>query len=468
MANSTFDLARSVEKKLKSEKTRLMKLKSPWLITSAIPDAKLLVKLFDIVYYTSLKTEEGRPVVTRLCLVNPDKPEDSPPPMPRVSRWALIPLADRLPLTVPALVKIAKAADPWTSALAVFFDKAGEFYIWGLIDQTVHWNRMLVREGTGYDPPGLLNVVANGVDDVSAYHKSSFLARLQQDALIEEQNDVFWHGPVARRLAGWTKPFRDRIRKRVTPRVYSMEMFGDFSFNDLWIGSLCRILISIQRYRHGGAILLTRQNRDLFPHYKVTYGRLPKHLEEIAIQQVRVRQARDLLQEIMDDEEDALPVDTYLAEQIAESHVEDLEESLTGTVHFISSLSCVDGLVLMRPDLTVSGYGVEIRTGREVDKVRVALSPEPDPSGSKIVESNHFGTRHRSMMRYCFAHPSSLGFVVSQDGDIRAVMRVRNEVVMWDNLKVRSVWFENWISSRAAKLGRPRTPAKRPDKTLSG
>jgi hypothetical protein len=179
MANSTFDLARSVEKKLRSEKARLMKLNSPWLITSAIPEAKLLVKLFDIVYYTSLKTEEGRPVVTRLCLVNPDKPEDSPPPMPRVSRWALIPLADRLPLTVPALVKIAKAADPWTSALAVFFDEAGEFYIWGLIDQTVHWNRMLVREGTGYDPPGLLNVVANGVADVSAYHESSFLARLQ-------------------------------------------------------------------------------------------------------------------------------------------------------------------------------------------------------------------------------------------------------------------------------------------------
>jgi hypothetical protein len=61
----------------------------------------------------------------------------------------------------------------------VFFGERGEFYIWGLIDQTVHWNRMLVREGTGYDPPGLVNVVANGVADVSVYHGSSFLARLQ-------------------------------------------------------------------------------------------------------------------------------------------------------------------------------------------------------------------------------------------------------------------------------------------------
>src|ERR1017187_337719 len=136
MANSTLDLARSVRAKLEKEKDRLAKLQSPWLITSEIPEADLLVKLFDIVYYTSLKTEEGRPVVTRLCLVNPDKPEDSPPPMPRLSRWQLVPLAERLPLTVPALVKIAKAADPWSSALAVFFDERREPYIWGLIDQT--------------------------------------------------------------------------------------------------------------------------------------------------------------------------------------------------------------------------------------------------------------------------------------------------------------------------------------------
>lgn len=40
------------------------------------------------------------------------------------------------------------------------------------------------------------------------------------------------------------------------------------------------------------------------------------------------------------------------------------------------------------------------------------------------------------MMRYCFAHPKSLGFVISQDGEIRAMARVRNRLVMWENLKV--------------------------------
>jgi hypothetical protein len=99
----------------------------------------------------------------------------------------------------------------------------------------------------------------------------------------------------------------------------------------------------------------------------------------------------------------------------------------------------------MRPDLTVSGYGVEILTAKDVDRIRVSLAPELSSKTSKIVDSNHFGTRHRSMMRYCFSHPSSMGFVMSQDGDIRAIMRVQNEMVMWDSLKVHSLWFENWM-----------------------
>lgn len=461
MAYSTHDLAKSVQGKLEAEKARLIKIESLWPITSPIPGADLLQTLFDVVYYTSLKTEEGKPVVTRLCLVNPDKPEDSPPPGPRLSRWQLIPLSQRLTLTVAALVKVAKAADPWTSALAVFFDNSGELYIWGLIDQTVHWNRMMVREGTGYDPPGLVNVVANGVADVSVYHGASFLARLQQDMLVESQNDVFWHGPVAQRLAKWTKAFRRRVRERVTPRVYNRQMDEDFTVNDLWIASLCRILINIQRYRHGGAILLTDTDHGLSPHYKVKYDRLPKHMEEIAVQRIRFNEAQQTIREITDDDSnEVLPIGTYLEERIAEAKVDDLEESLTGTVHFISSISCIDGLVLMRPNLKVAGYGVEIRTSKEVPTVRVCLTPGQRSGRSKIVESNHYGTRHRSMMRYCFAHPSSLGFVVSQDGDIRALMRVRNEVVMWDNLKVQSVWFESWMSSRDAEKEKRRTPVR--------
>jgi len=442
MPPSTSELAESVHRKLTSMKHHA---KRPPLTTLSLPKADLLKKLFDVVYFTSLKTEEGRPVTARLCLVDPKNPDDNPPPMPRASRWKIVRLAARLPLTVAALAKIAKAADPWTSSLAVYFGRGGDAYIWGLIDQTMHWNRMLVREGTAYNPPGLINVAANGVADVSVYHESAFLARLQQDTIVESQNDVFWDGPVARRLEQWIIPFLKSIKKRVPRNIYARGSFWDGTFAELWKGCLCRILIGIQRYSHGGAILLTDSAAELFPHYQISYDRLTKHMEELAVQQVALSDVRESLNFMTEfEEKDQIPVDLYSQEVVAEAEGEDLEDSLTGAVHFISSLACVDGLVQMKPDLTVTGYGVEIRTAKEVERVRVSLSPEVNIRRSRIVDANNFGTRHRSMVRYCFAHPASLGFVVSQDGDIRAVMRVRKEVVMWDNLKVHLLWNEDW------------------------
>ena len=43
------------------------------------------------------------------------------------------------------------------------------------------------------------------------------------------------------------------------------------------------------------------------------------------------------------------------------------------------------------------------------------------------------------MMRYCFAHHGSLGFVISQDGEIRAMTRVGARLIIWENLEVLSV-----------------------------
>ena len=45
-----------------------------------------------------------------------------------------------------------------------------------------------------------------------------------------------------------------------------------------------------------------------------------------------------------------------------------------------------------------------------------------------------FATRYRSMMRYCFANANSIGFVVSQDGEVRAMTRVKDTMLFWPNV----------------------------------
>jgi hypothetical protein len=41
------------------------------------------------------------------------------------------------------------------------------------------------------------------------------------------------------------------------------------------------------------------------------------------------------------------------------------------------------------------------------------------------------------MFSYGWNNAGSLGFVVSQDGDIRAITKVGDKLVMWENIKVQ-------------------------------
>ena len=100
-AKSISDLVTAVDRRLKRE--------------SLSPGRKVLTRLFEIVYFTSLETEEGRPVQVRLALVDPSNPDPDRPPRPRPTRWKITKLAHPIALTVSNLVKLSKAADPWSS-----------------------------------------------------------------------------------------------------------------------------------------------------------------------------------------------------------------------------------------------------------------------------------------------------------------------------------------------------------------
>ena len=94
----------------------------------------------------------------------------------------------------------------------------------------------------------------------------------------------------------------------------------------------------------------------------------------------------------------------------------------------------------LRPDFTLDGFGGEITVKSGVQELYRASSARAATEGLHSVDPNHFGMRHRSMMRYCDAHPDSVGFVISQDGDIRAFTKVSSKLVMWENVMVHRLW----------------------------
>jgi hypothetical protein len=142
---------------------------------------------------------------------------------------------------------------------------------------------------------------------------------------------------------------------------------------------------------------------------------------------------------------------------VYQGELEDAESMTTGAIRSVSSFAGVDGLILASPDLAIRGFGGIITNEVEVSSIRSSYSP--DLRDSKILKAEHFGTRHNSMIRYCFTHPGALGLVVSQDGEIRAITRVKDECVVFENVKVHDMKSHTTYSPELLK--RPNLNNKR-------
>ena len=95
------------------------------------------------------------------------------------------------------MAKLARAADPEISSLAVFTDDEGELYVWGMVDQEPrHGDRITLETDSAAQRPGLFQAIVGGTGNVSVYHNSTLLGNLAQSVLVETHYDVLWSGPV--------------------------------------------------------------------------------------------------------------------------------------------------------------------------------------------------------------------------------------------------------------------------------
>lgn len=402
------------------------------------PSAKVLAELFETLYFASLKREETQPISCRVAFIDRKRPDPKPPKRIAADRWRFFALTEDLPLTVRNLVKLATAVDPWGSTLAVDADSVGKLRIWGVIDQSVHYSTFVVKESeSGPEMPGMFQALIQGAGEIAIYKAYTLLGSLKQDSLVTGQKIVFQSGPVHSKLIKSIREFQRQVRNEVGTRMYDEGHWND-RLENTWISAVCRILIGIHRYQHGGAVLISDQSSGLNPKYSLYYDRLADALLRASVLSIRHAAYSDAISEkYLDRQADCIPTDLYLNESITGTDLNDTNDELTGCVRFLASLSRVDGLIWLDSHLRLKAFGVEI-TVRE-EPARAVIAQNSKATITKKLTLNQYGTRHRSMLRYCAAHPSSIGFVVSQDGDVRAITNTGDGVVLWDNVRIQSV-----------------------------
>jgi hypothetical protein len=404
-----------------------------------LPPGDALEQLFQLMYHASISREESQTICFHIIYIDPHNPDPAPPKRIVRDRWRFISLETPLEMTLENMRKIAPASDPRSSAFAVYPDSQGRMIVWGFIDQLNRYQEFLNYDArSGPERPGLFEARIVGPGHLLATINYERVGELRVNELRTETLNVFTPGPILDALSPGIESLRKYIEQVVPKEDYEEEISQHFTVIP-WVTTIRRILLRTQGLGHGGALLLTPDISlaGLNVKYGLKYNRLRSALERCSATRMQRKAAWSRIIELHEAKEKFLSWKLYFNERVLDAGVGESERELEAAIWFVSLLTRVDGLVLMTPQLDVIGFGVEITFPNKPEHIQRATSVMADPANRQDTEYNYFGTRHRSMMRYCDKIPGAVGFVISQDGGVRAVTRIDETVVLWEDIRLR-------------------------------
>jgi hypothetical protein len=168
--------------------------------------------------------------------------------------------------------------------------------------------------------------------------------------------------------------------------------------------------------------------------HAITYGRIAEALQARFIHKLKSEAASNELW--TDPTSEMVSRILYVKEQLNESEAEDASSELDGALWFGSLLSRIDGHVLVDGNWNVRGFGTVVTVQEKPALVYRGESEYFSPSGHSKLDITRYGTRHQSMAGYCALDEKAVGFVVSQDGDVRAMTSIDGALVIWEDIKL--------------------------------
>ena len=393
-----------------------------------------LSRLLSVAYQASLLRDEARPVTFRLAIAPPADfdPDAGPPTGHHRLRF------DRpRPFEAQVLRRLAQAVDFRRGMIGVVPVEAS-FKIWGLLHSGSLWLQPVRggrRDQALPDSP-ILHV--RGPGQLLLTHGRRTVATLSSGRVDVPASDVFdskWlpamFAPIRKELMELHEAARGQAEAPWArldaglPKTISQHMVR-------------RLLATIRESQHGGTVLiLPVSSTDTLLDDDSTF-RLRFRFEDPE----PARRFRHLILEVMNTlartaTPDGPPIGWPEYQASRNAKLADLDEAIFEFAHLVAGLANVDGAVLLNQRFELLGFGVVIAGGLpEVETVARAKDLEGKQRVRESTEA--VGTRHRAVYRLCAAHPEALGIVVSQDGGIRFVRRVDDEVVYWDQVKLGS------------------------------
>ncbi len=419
------------------------------------PDDEELKALFDVLYHVSFLTEESRHLAVRVAYLPPDLPNEQ---MRGQLNLHDSPVKFTSPIlfTAAEVLRLAPAIEPTQSILVVCATSAvniesdqSPLAIWGIINLGTNWWRLLTGRDTGaVAPPNLLTISTFASGNLTASTLGQVIFRLQGGRLMGVPLDNLGDGSIGQFLQDTVQELYGDVIKKLDVKRFDTRADSDRHPRRQYFRALSNIINLAKERHHGGTFIVLPDDigindRRLRDRLLIKYTLESPNIWELLIKEC---EAHKRYYDALFPEREANPnsfstltsKDNASAEDLKalinwEQRHERAEDNIFELENFISTLSAIDGAVVLTKKLKVLGFGAEIiASSPSLETVKMAN----DPLGDSYIERpiTTFGTRHRSAIRLCSSFEDCIAFVISQDGFVRAIKGVGSNLFVWDYL----------------------------------
>ncbi len=375
------------------------------------PDTKLLQHLFEVSYMAACCPEEMR--FPKFNFVATSKDSCMAP-----HGCAGIKFDEPRQLTVQEVRRLAPTIDIAKSAIWVSWGSDG-WVITGLVDLGTSWHRAKKGLGYRYQAPADLFVQVDRPGRIRVYQGPYHVATLEDGSIVGIDGidfSLFFH-PIA------TSGLKVLQRYIEYPAYEHPREFSDFEFIAL-VNTYSAIAQEISARGHGGMVIFALSN-DLISEkqLRIKYSCKSSMLTDAFVNFMNARHVQGDYGALYDDGH-AVPDDQLYHAEITSR---DAYDELVEATRFIAALSGCDGAIVINSDLSLVGFGAEIRS--ELDDSVDILEGKPEFT-DELMSCNieQFGMRHRSAVKLASQTVSYRVMAVSQDGPASGVYRKAEEV----------------------------------------
>lgn len=380
-------------------------------LKKALPREEDVRFILETAFKASIKREEGQTIRFSVTLLSK---EDTLKAKRHESKQVIMTFEDAYPLTEDWIAKLAPAFDPETTSLIVSVENKQkiEYKIWGAMFFGATFD-------TRFETPPATYLTRPDVFTVTSTIPGSLIIS-RRDFQIGQ----FILGEFTEAIP---TPFIEKaMGSYLHTTIENNDGYKEYK-NDYWCfyrDTIIRLLDEASTRGHGGIIII-------IPNNKVDYYKSKKHGDKNAID------TRNSFQ-------GSLEIESLLKQIIAlscKSQTNDdknkeigLKREYIERIAAIAQLACVDGALILSSSLEVISFG-SILNAPKCEK-NILIGPGGFSRSGEEFEISKRGTRHQSAFGFINECEDCIGFVISEDGSVRGIVKTKeNTLLCWPNCR---------------------------------